>query len=104
MVSSTALRGFPMSELKLTRWQRLQLQRQLKHSQDARVYRRALAILDYARGEPISAIAQRLGVTRQSVYNWIASYAEAPAPDSLVDGQRSGRPSLWTNGLRILVQ
>jgi len=67
-----------MSELKLTRWQRLQLQRQLKHCQDARVYRRTLAILDYARGEPIPSIAQRLGVTRQSVYNWIATYAEAP--------------------------
>ena len=93
-----------MSELKLTRWQRLQLQRQLKHCQDARVYRRTLAILDYARGEPIPSIAQRLGVTRQSVYNWIATYAEAPAPDSLVDGGRSGRPTFWTDGLRILFQ
>ena len=67
-----------MSELELTRWQRLRLQRQLKQTQDSRVYRRTLAILDYSRGEPISRIAGRLRVTRQSVYNWIAAYAEAP--------------------------
>jgi hypothetical protein len=50
--------------LKLTRWQRQRLQRQLKRTRDARVYRRTLAILDYDQGESISHIARRLGVTR----------------------------------------
>jgi transposase len=93
-----------MSELELTRWQRLRLQRQLKQTQDARVYRRTLALLDYSRGEPISHIAGRLGVTRQSVYNWIAAYAEASDPWSLVDDQRPGRPSLWTDEMRAMLQ
>jgi transposase len=93
-----------MSELELTRWQRLRLQRQLKQTRDARVYRRTLAILDSSRGEPIAQIAARLGVTRQSVYNWIATYAKAPAPGSLVDDPRPGRPSLWTDEMRTMLQ
>jgi transposase len=90
--------------LKLTRWQRQRLQRQLKRTQDARVYQRTLAILDYDRGESISHIARRLGVTRQSVYNWIAAYAEAAEPESLVDDARSGRPTLWTEDVRAVFQ
>ena len=88
--------------LKLTRWQRQRLQRQLKRAQDARVYRRTLAILDYDRGEPISRIARRLEVTRQSVYNWIAAYAEAAQPEGLVDDDRSGRPTVWSEGVRAV--
>lgn len=93
-----------MSEHKLTRWQRLRLQRQLKQTQDARIYRRTLAVREYDRGEPIAQIAQRLGVTRQSVHNWIAAYTEEPDPDSLVDEPRSGRPSLWTEQTRSAFQ
>jgi transposase len=97
-----------MSELKLplelTRWQRQRLQRQLKRTQDARVYRRTLAILDHDRGESISHIARRLGVTRQSVYNWLAAYAEAAKPESLVDDGRPGRPTLWTEDFRAAFQ
>jgi transposase len=93
-----------MSERKLTRWQRLRLQRQLKQTQDARIYRRTLAVLEYDRGEPIAGIARQLGVTRQSVHNWIAAYADDPQPHSLVDEARSGRPSLWTDEMRSLFQ
>jgi transposase len=93
-----------MSELKLTRWQRLRLQRQLKRTQDARVYRRTLAILDYDRGAPVSGVARRLGVTRQSVYNWIAAYVQAPEPQALAGGSRSGRPSLWAEDVRAVFQ
>jgi transposase len=93
-----------MSELNLTRWQRLRLRRQLKQTRDARVYRRTLALLDYDRGESVSHIARRLGVTRQSVYNWVAGYAQAPDPERLGDASRSGRPSLWTDDLRAVFQ
>jgi transposase len=93
-----------MSEMNLTRWQRLRLRRQLKRTRDARVYRRTLALLDYDRGESVSPIARRLGVTRQSVYNWVAGYAQAPDPERLGDASRSGRPSLWTDDLRAVFQ
>lgn len=93
-----------MSERKLTRWQRLRLQRQLKQTPDARIYRRTLAVLEHDQGEPIACIARRLGVTRQSVHNWIAAYAENSHPQSLADEVRSGRPSLWTDELRAVFQ
>ena len=93
-----------MTDLKLTRWQRLRLQRQLKETQDARVYQRTLAILEASRGRSIAQIAQMLGVTRQSVYNWIEAYAQAHDPGALLDESRSGRPSLWTEDLRGLLQ
>jgi transposase len=93
-----------MTSLQLTRWQRLRLQRQLKDTADARVYRRTLALLEYSRGQPIARIAQALGVTRQSIYNWIEAYAQAHDPGALGDDERSGRPSLWTEDLRALLQ
>jgi transposase len=93
-----------MTDLQLTRWQRLRLKRQLKDTPDARVYRRTLAVLEYSRGQPVARIAQTLGVTRQSVYNWIGTYAQAHDLEALSDADRSGRPSLWTEGLRVLLQ
>src|SRR5439155_21255978 len=96
MVAS-ALRRVALSELRLTRWQRLRLQRQLKRARDARVYRRTLAILECGRGEPIAPIARTLGVTRQSVHNWITAYADAHDPESLVHDHRAGRPSPRTD-------
>lgn len=93
-----------MTSLQLTRWQRLRLQRQLKDTQDARVYRRTLAILECSRGRPIAQIARALGVTRQSVHNWIEAYAQVHDPGALCDEDRSGRPSLWTEDLRALLQ
>jgi transposase len=93
-----------MTSLKLSRGQRRRLQRQLKDTQDARVYQRTLAILEYSRGQPLSQIASLLRVSRQSVSNWIAAYRQTPAPTVLHDQERSGRPSLWTEDLRGLLQ
>jgi transposase len=63
-----------------------------------------LAILDYDQGESISSIARRLGVTRQTVYNWIASYVADHDAHSLGDAHRPGRPTLWTEDLRSVFQ
>jgi transposase len=92
-----------MSTLSLTRWQRLRLQRQLHQTHDARVYRRTFAVLEFSRGQPVAHIAQALGVTRQSVHNWIAAYADGHDPASLFDDSRPGRPSRWTEALRALL-
>ncbi len=89
-----------MSELVLTSRQRRRLQRQLKAAQDARVYRRTLALLEVERGTPISRLAETLGVTRQSIYNWIEDYTQAHDPADLYDQSRSGRPSSWTEKLQ----
>src|SRR5215210_1736357 len=93
-----------MTSFQLTRWQRLRLQRQLTHTRDARVYRRTLAVLEHSRGRPIAQTAEMLGVTRQSVHNWINAYARRHDPGALADEDRPGRPSLWTEDLRALLQ
>ena len=92
-----------MDRPKLSRWQRLRLQRQLKQTHDARLYRRTLAILECSRGQSVARIAQLLGVTRQSVYYWIEAYSQTHDPEALLDDERSGRPSLWTEVLRVLL-
>ncbi len=93
-----------MIRLRLTRWQRLRLGCQLKDTQDARVYQRTLAILEYSAGQPLARIAARLQVSRQSVYNWIETYRQTYLPAALRDEDRSGRPSLWTEDLRALLR
>jgi transposase len=84
-----------MDTLDLTYWQRRRLEDQLRHAETARVYRRTLAVLEASRGRAVSEIADILGVTRQSVYNWIDAYREALDSTALFEGERSGRPSLW---------
>lgn len=92
-----------MSRLSLTSSQRRRLQRQLHHTHEARLYRRTLAILEVSRGQPVAQVAQSLGVTRRSIYYWIEHYREAFDPTALVDIDRSGRPSFWTEDRRVLL-
>lgn len=58
--------------------------------------RRAQALLWLDEGESPQTVAQRLHVSRQAVYNWIARFKERrDAPDihvRLADDPRSGRP------------
>ena len=89
-----------MDQLKLTTQQRQALERQLHQAQNARSYRRTLAVLEYSRGRPVAQIAQMLSVTRQSVYNWIDAYARQRQPSALLDEARSGRPRLLTEPLQ----
>src|SRR4051812_20762600 len=93
-----------METLVLTAWHRRRLQRQLRAPGDARVYRRTLAILDIARGEPVASVACRLGVTPRVVYYWVAAYAQGHDPDALRDRDRPGRPPLFTPADRDLVR
>src|SRR5690349_20047186 len=81
-----------MSELDLTAWQRRRLRRQLTETLDARVLRRTLAVLEFDRGRPVADLARMLGVTRQSVYNWIGAYTHAHDPEALWDEEGRGRP------------
>lgn len=60
-----------------------------------REWRRAQALLWLHGGESVSDIAERLGVTRQTVYNWADRFRERldhPLCDRLCDAKRSGRP------------
>lgn len=81
---------------KFSWWQRQRLQKQLHQTDDVRVYRRTLALLEYDRGEKVSAIAQRLEVDRRSIQRWIAIFAQASDAKALCDASRPGRPARWS--------
>jgi transposase len=81
----------------LTTGQRRRLERQLRLTRDARIYRRTLAILEVGRGESVAAVARRLRVTRRAVHSWIATYTRDRDPGALRDGDRSGRPRRLTD-------
>jgi transposase len=91
-------------EFVLNRSQRYGLRQQLKHTHDASLYRRTLALLQLDEGKPVTQVARALGVTRQTIYNWIDAYTQAFDPLALVDAQRSGRPATWTPELQELLR
>jgi len=73
---------------------REELEKVLVHPGSARQLKRAQAILWVDGGEPISQVAERLRVTRQSIYNWIKTFYErkGSVAERLEDAPRSGRP------------
>lgn len=85
-----------MDRRSLTRRERDRLERQLKGTRDARVYRRTLAVLEYHRGRKVAHIAAMLGVERVTVYRWLSAYQAAGDPEALEEGPHPGRPPLWT--------
>jgi transposase len=90
--------------LTLTPWQRVRLQRQLRQTRDARVYRRTLALLRIDRGESVTAVACSLRVARRTVHYWLGCYERDRDPGALRDQPRGGRPSLWTAAARALLR
>jgi|SRR5215468_3508045 len=88
----------------LTYWQRRHLERQLHSTQEARVYRRTLAVLEVASGQPVASAAARLRVTPRAVYNWLVAYAREHDPAALEEGTRSGRPTLFAQSHRDLLE
>jgi transposase len=82
-----------MDTLTLTGRQRRRLRQQLRSTNEARLYRRTLAVLEVADGQPVAAVASRLGVTARAVYLWLAAYARDHDPDALRDRRRAGRPT-----------
>jgi putative transposase len=57
----------------------------------ARLFRRATALLELNRGKTLSAVAETLGVSRQSVLRWRDHYLSRGL-EVLEDAPRSGRP------------
>jgi len=61
-------------------------------------------VLEVSRGQSIAQVAEALAVSRQSVYNWVAAYAQRRDPHVLQDEPRSGRPSHWTEDHQALLR
>jgi transposase len=79
----------------LTAKERATLQQLVRVTREARLLRRCQALLWRADGESTSTIAGRLGVSRQTVHNWIARFEarSGAIAERLADGERRGRPA-----------
>jgi transposase len=93
-----------MDGLSLNARQRCRLQLEFRRAEEAAVCRRILAILEVDAGQPISGVAELLGVSRQCIYNWIENYAARHDPEDLAERERPGRPPRWTDEVRRVVQ
>jgi transposase len=92
-----------MSGLRLTAAQRRGLERQLRSTHDAGLYRRSLAVLEAAGGRPVAEIARLLRTSRVAVYRWIERYDGARKPDRLADSRGGNHPSVWTEELQAVL-
>ncbi|SPE60550.1 conserved hypothetical protein [Verrucomicrobia bacterium] len=85
--------------MKLSDYQQREIQESLRHSPSPQVFRRAAALLAVHRGQPISQVADFLGVTRQTIYNWVSTYGQEERELDLADAPRMGRPRVWREDL-----
>jgi transposase len=81
-------------ELKLSPKERRSLEAVVAAPVDAQQLKRAQGLLAVAEGERPTAIARRLQVSRESIYNWVTRWTERDEPpaERLCDRPRSGRP------------
>jgi transposase len=84
-----------MSDLRLNAQERSALERQLRSTPDARIYRRTLAILQIADGQALGEVAEALRVGRRSVDRWLAAYRAGLVPEALAEKPGRGRPRLF---------
>ena len=75
---------------RLTPQQRYRLRQTRDTTHDADILRRSLALLLLDQGRSVATIAIELGVSRQSVYNWLDRYLLRRPP------RRARWPGLWS--------
>ena len=96
-----------MTHSTLTLSEREALQDVVKRARDAQLVRRAQALLWRDEGEAVSAIATRLHVSRQTIYNWLHAFTHRqslPLHQRLQDAPRSGRPATQRQRIEALVR
>lgn len=88
-----------MSLLALNSQERRALEELVVPSALTNEVRRAQALLWLDQGESPQVVAERLHVSRQTVYNWAARFKNRrgalDVPARLVDEKRSGRPGIY---------
>jgi transposase len=93
-----------VKEFSLSEEQQTRLRCELRQPSNAHVYRRAAGLLALHEGRPAREVASFLGVTRQTVYNWLNCRAQGEQDLNLEDAPRAGRPSLWNEELDVLLE
>jgi transposase len=71
----------------------------MKHSKEARVFRRAQAVRDVAAGQTIKAVSDTFHFTNSALRKWVQRFARE-GTDGLLDRPRSGRPAKMTGALQ----
>lgn len=89
-----------MRDFRLTSRQRRRLRAELKSTDDPRVVKRIVALLDLDGGASAAGVAARLGMTRQTLYNWVRRFGEGGGPRALRDRARCGRPPKLSCAMR----
>ena len=84
--------------------QRFRLRRTRDTTDHANILRRTLAVLQLDQGLSVATVAAELGVTRQSVYNWVNRYLLAPTPRALSEARGHGPVSAWDDDLRAVLR
>lgn len=95
-----------MTDSILSRTERAQMQDLIAHPRDARQALRAYALLWLDDGESVPEVAHRLGVTRQTVYNWTSRFharTDRRLAERLLDAPRRGRPCTATGVIDPLI-
>jgi putative transposase len=93
-----------MDGLRLNEAEQQELTETLHRTHDVRVYKRALAVLECARGKSTVDVARSLSMTRQSVNNWVRRYRHGGQPATLADAPKSGRPRKADDAVEALLQ
>jgi transposase len=95
-----------MARINLTHSQRQELQHLARRGRDARMARWAQGLLWLDQGEHPIAVAQRLEVTRESVYAWVRRLKHQegrPLAEKLMEQPCSGRPREKRQAVQELV-
>lgn len=84
-----------MTPLRLNYRERQGLENLMRHATEATALRRTQALLWLDGGESVQQVADRLRVSRQAVYKWLAHFQARQAfalPTRVAPGWHSGRP------------
>jgi transposase len=95
-----------MARLALSHRQRGELQDIVSHTPWAKERCRAQALLWLAEGSDVADVADRLDVSRQTIYNWLSRFQERAEWDlraRLLDAPRRGRPRAASGTLDELI-
>jgi len=79
----------------------------LRKERNARIVKRAQALLWLRAGEQLGEVAERLGVTRQTIRNWVKRYQEREGmsvKERLADRPHPGRPARKRAAVRALLE
>src|SRR5262245_42263193 len=96
-----------MTPFSLTRRQRIRLRELMASAEQPRIMRRAQALLWLAQGDSPYDVAERLGVSRQTLYNWAYRFRDRSAADlsdRLADAPRNGRPCTAQGVIEPLIE